>query len=155
MKRSRSASPPASKSSLPKLEQSRRPSTPTYSLITRPSTPTNSNCLCHVHPTETKEFTIFTKTTWSTFHSAANTRRDPIAISMEDKWSDGPTGGYHSRCYRTYTQTNRRLPGSAVAPVQVTGKSDIAHSLQEAIGIPEKKVLRQETVRIAKGVWEE
>ncbi len=152
MKRSRSASPPVGKSSLPKLEQPKRASTPTYSLLNRPSTPTTSNCLCHVHPLETQKFINFTKTTWNTFHSAADTRKDPIAIGMKDKWSDGPTGGYHKRCYTTYIQTNRNLPGSVFTPVQGSGKTEIAHTIKEAIGIPEKKVLRQETVKLCKGV---
>ena len=73
------------------------------------------SCVCHVRESETGNLTYFSESSWPTFVKAARVRRDDMwdALLAEGLDEDSePRGGYHRRCYQSYTHKKalRRVP---------------------------------------------
>ncbi len=143
MKRQRSTSP-TPESSVPRgLSHSAPPSrssSPVVNLSARPATPpvTEKHCLCHVHADETRNFKLFSETTWKSFQNATFRRCDDIASAMQNKWADGPNGGYHLRCYQTYITIRKNIPSQSVMIVH-----DSAGQSQDNVSLPRAKRTRR------------
>ncbi len=133
MKRSKSTSPVPETSKARKLSRS-APSSRSASpaLTLRPATPpvTDKICLCHVHKDEVRDFRQFTSKTWKSFRDAAQYRKDPIAMSMESEWTNGPSNGYHMHCFQTYITRSKKLPtdidqpSSSKLPIEAEEKQE-------------------------------
>ena len=62
-----------------------------------------NQCLCHCHEDAHGDVTQFTAKSWKALHEAAEERRDQIYEALAPNFQSGPRGGYHRRCYQTYT----------------------------------------------------
>ena len=71
-----------------------------------------TDCLCHCRDEEVGELTPFTDVSWQSLQRAAEVRRDKVFRFLEGRFADGPRGGYHRRCYQSYTNKTllKRLP---------------------------------------------
>lgn len=64
--------------------------------------PNWKGCLCHVTGSDEK-VTPFAEKSWNKFEECAKRRKDHIWVAMNGNWEQGPKGGYHRRCYQSYT----------------------------------------------------
>lgn len=87
-------------------------------------------CLCHCHDDESGELTPFTARSWAKLQEAASVHRDAIQLLLADHFKDGPRGGYHRRCYASYTNKTllerleqRREKSELSTPGDQTGMS--------------------------------
>ena len=62
-----------------------------------------NKCLCHCHEDAHGDVTQFTAKSWKALHESAEQRRDQIYEALAPHFQSGPRGGYHRRCYQTYT----------------------------------------------------